>query len=148
MPFFYRRICYMARFNLFNMFSKSKKRRSVRRRRKVRGGNSAADYGVKMWGYDQMADPLQGNVIQAQVQKGGTAPFVNTLPSMGQLPSTTDMTKQALDMQDASVRNMLTPKMEANVQSDSVLPKTGGRRKSKRKYGQKIKNGRRTKTFY
>lgn len=136
----------MARFNLFNMFSKSKKRRSVRRR-KVRGGNSAADYGVKVWGYDQVANPQQGNVIQAQVQKGGT-PFVNTLPSMGQLPSTTDMTKQALDMQDASVRNMLTPKLEANVQSDSVLPKTGGRRKSKRKYGQKIKNGRRTKTFH
>jgi len=145
-PFFYRRICYMARFSIFNMFSKSKKRRSVRRRRRV--GGSAADYGVKVWGYDQMADPRQGNVIQAQVQKGGTAPFVNTVPSMGELPSTADMSKQALDMQDASVRNMLTPKMEANVQSDSALPKTGGRRKSKRKYGQKIKNGRRTKTFY
>lgn len=138
----------MARFNLFNMFSTSKKRRSVRRQRKVRGGNSAADYGVKMWGYDQVANSQQGNVIQAQVQKGGTTPFVNTVPSMGELPSTADMSKQAVDMQDASMKNMITPKIEANVQSDSVLPKTGGRRKSKRKYGQKIKNGRRTKTFY
>lgn len=144
-PFFYRSICYMARFSIFNMFSASKKRRSIRRRRK---GGSAADYGVKVWGYDQVADPMQGNVIQAQVQKGGTAPFVNTVPSMGESVSTADMSKQALDMQDASMKNMLTPKMEANVQSQSASPKTGGRRKSKRKYGQKIKNGRRTKTFY
>jgi hypothetical protein len=139
----------MARFTLFRMFSNSsKKKRSIRRRRKVRGGNSAADHGVKMWGYDQVADPRQGNVIQAQVQKGGTAPFVNTPPTLSELPSSADMSKQAVDMQDASMKNMLTPKIEENVQSDSVLPKTGGRRKSKRKYGQKIRNGRRTKTIY
>ena len=147
----------MKRFTLFSMFSKcnsSKKRRSVRRGRKLRGGEgSAADYGVKVWGHDQVADPTKGNVIKANIVSGGAVPFTNTPPTMGETISTADMSKQALGMQDASIKYMTTPKVEANIQSESVSPKTGGRRKtkrrvSKRKYGHKIRNGRRTKTIY
>jgi hypothetical protein len=78
---------------------------------------------------------------------------MNTLPTSPDMVSTADMSKQALDMQGASMKYMTTPQMTVNVQSDSTLPKTGGRRKtkrggSKRKYGYKIRNGRRTKTIY
>jgi hypothetical protein len=147
----------MKRFTLFSMFSKcnsSKKRRSVRRGRKVHGGEgSAADYGVKVWGHDQVADPNKGNVIKANLVTGGAVPFSNTPPTMDQTISTANMSKQALDMQGASINYMITPKVAANIQSESVLPKTGGRRKtkrrvSKRKYGHNIRNGRRTKTIY
>ena len=147
----------MKRFTLFSMFSKcnsSKKRRSVRRGRKLRGGEgSAADYGVKVWGHDQVADPNKGNVIKANLVTGGAVPFSNDLPKMDSTISTADMSKQALDMQDASINYMITPKVQANINSESVSPKTGGRRKtkrrvSKRKYGHKIRNGRRTKTIY
>ena len=150
----FRHIYYMKRFTLFSMFSKcnsSKKRRSVRR---VRGGEgSAADYGVKVWGHDQVADPNKGNVIKANLVTGGAVPFTNTPPTMGETISTADMSKQALEMQDSSIKYMTTPKVEANIQSESVSSKTGGRRKtkrrvSKRKYGHKIRNGRRTKTIY
>ena len=148
----------MARVSLLNLFyndcsrsKRTKKRRSVR---KIRGGaDSAADWGVKVWGVDQVAAPNQGNFIQAHVQKGGAAPYTNTLPTSPDMPSTADMSKQAIDMQGASMKYMVTPQTPANVQSDSTLPKTGGRRKtkrrgSKRKYGHKIRNGRRTKTIY
>jgi hypothetical protein len=148
----------MARFSPLNIFynecsrsKRSKKRRSVR---KMRGGaDSAADWGVKVWGVDQVGDPNQGNVIKANPMTGGSAPYTNTLPTSPDMVSTADMSKQALDMQGASVKYMVTPQVSANVQSDSTLPKTGGRRKtrrrgSKRKYGHKIRNGRRTKTIH
>jgi hypothetical protein len=119
----------------------------------MRGGDSAAEWGVKVWGINQVADPNQGNVIKANPVTGGASSFMNVPPTMGETASTADMSKQALDMQGASVKYMVTPQVTANVQSDSTLPKTGGRRKtkrrrSKRKYGQKIRNGRRTKTIY
>lgn len=120
----------------------------------MRGGaDSAADWGVKVWGVDQVGDPNQGNVIKANPMTGGSAPYTNTLPTSPDMVSTADMSKQALDMQGASVKYMVTPQVSANVQSDSTLPKTGGRRKtrrrgSKRKYGHKIRNGRRTKTIH
>jgi hypothetical protein len=140
--YFFQRIYYMARF--------SKKRSSLR---KMHGGNSAADWGVKVWGINQVADPNQGNVIKANPVTGGATPFMNAPPTMGEMVSTTDMTKQALDMQGASMKYMTTPQVQSTVQSESTLPKTGGRRRtrrrgSKRKYGHKIRNGRRTKTIY
>ena len=135
----------MARSTLFSILSK----------RKVRGGQGgAADYGVKTWGYDQVADPNQGNVIKANTLTGGAAPYTPPPPpSMNEMVTTSEMSNQAIQMQDASVKNMITPKTDANIQSDSVSPKTGGKRKtkrrrSKRKYGHKIKNGRRTKTIH
>lgn len=146
----------MTRFTLFRMFSKcnSSKRRSIRRKRKIRGGaDSTSDWGVKVWGVDQVADPNQGNVIKANVVTGGAAPFMNAPPTSPEMVSTADMSKQALDMQSTSMKYMVTPQITSNVQSDSTLPKTGGRRRtkrrgSKRKYGHKIRNGRRTKTIY
>lgn len=145
----------MARSRLFSILSK---RNSTKKSRKVRGGQgSAADYGVKIWGYDQVADPNQGNVIKANPITGGAgaaAPYTPlSPPSMNEMVSTSDMSNQALQMQDASIKNMITPKTDANIQSDTVSPKTGGKRKtkrrgSKRKYGHKIKNGRRTKTIH
>jgi len=138
----------MARSSLFRMLSKSKSKR-----RSIRGGDSAADWGVKVWGINQVADPNQGNVIKANPVTGGATPFMNAPPTMGEMVSTTDMTKQALDMQGASMKYMTTPQVQSTVQSESTLPKTGGRRRtrrrgSKRKYGHKIRNGRRTKTIY
>ena len=113
----------MARFS---------RRRSLRKH-KMRGGDSAADWGVKVWGINQVADPNQGNVIKANPVTGGASSFMNVPPTMGETASTADMSKQALDMQGASVKYMVTPQVAANVQSDSTLPKTGGRRKTKRR---------------
>jgi hypothetical protein len=135
--------------------SHSSKRHS--KKRKVLGGEGgASDYGVKVWGYDQVADPNQGNVIKANTITGGgaAAPFMNTPPSMDPLLSTADMTKQTLEMQNASMKQMAEPQINPAVQSDSAAPRMSGGRKtrrlkrSKRKYGHKIRNGRRTKTVY
>lgn len=143
---------YLRRRTMFSN-CKSIRKRSGRKTRKMRGGDSAAEYGVKVWGYDQVADPVQGNVIKANLVAGGAAPYMNIPPTMGETLSTADMSKQALEMQGASMKYMITPQVTEAVQSDSALPKTGGRRRtkrrgSKRKYGHKIKNGRRTKTIY
>ena len=137
-------------------FTRSKNNKSARRRRSIRGGDGdrgAADYGVKVWGFDQVADPNQGNAIHAnKVMSGGA--FLNALPTMDNSMSSANMSKQALDMQNASVQQMVSTAQPATVQSQSSLPQTGGRRRrhrrrgSKRKYGYKIKNGRGTKTIY
>ena len=147
---------YLRRRRMFsncNSPRKSTISNAKRKTRKMRGGDSAAEYGVKVWGYDQVADPVQGNVIKANLVAGGAAPYMNIPPTMGETLSTADMSKQALEMQGASMKYMITPQVTEAVQSESALPKTGGRRRtkrrgSKRKYGHKIKNGRRTKTIY
>lgn len=147
----------MTRLNLFRMSPKynSSKRQTKCRKRNIYGGaNSTSDWGVKVWGIDQVADLNQGNVIKANPVTGGAAaPFMNDTPTINQSISIDNMNKQSLDMQSSSMKYMVTPQITSNVQSSSTLPKVGGRRRtkrrgSKRKYGHKIKNGRRTKTIY
>jgi len=130
------------------------KRRTRQKGRKIKGGEGAADYGVKVWGYNQIADPHQGNVIQSQFMTGkqtGGAPFANTPPNIPNV-NITDAQNGALQMQKASIDQMTSSSPAPYVQSHSVIPQTGGkskrRRRSKRKYRHTVKNGRRTKTIY
>jgi hypothetical protein len=140
------------------MWFMSKKRRQARRRktqRRIKGGEGAADHGVKVWGFDQVADPHQGNVIQTQSvtekQTGGAAPYINTPPEAPTM-NMADMQNSALQMQKSSVDQMTDNSPPPVIQSQSVTPHTGGkskrRRRSKRKYRDTVKNGRRTKTIY
>ena len=117
------------------MASFKRRSKTQSKRRRIRGGEGgASDFGVKLWGYNQVADPNQGNLIKANVISGGgvAAPYMNAPPTMGEMPSTGDMSKQALDIQNASIKNMTTTQVASNVQTQSVLPKMGGRRKTRR----------------
>jgi hypothetical protein len=149
-------ISYMAQQIIRGGSSKRRTRRHSKKRKVLGGEGGASDYGVKVWGYDQVAVPNQGNFIKANPITGGgiAAPFMNTPPSMDPVPSIGDMTKQAIDAQNTSMKQMTIPQINTAVQSDSAAPKMSGGRKSrrlkrsKRKYGHKIRNGRRTKTVY
>ena len=137
---------------MFDWIMSKKRTRSRKAQRKIKGGDGASDYGVKVWGYDQVAGPHQGNVIQVK-QTGGA--FANAAPDVPNM----DMGQQqnmALSMQSASINQMTSNTPPAYVQSQSVTPQKGGKRRrrtkrvrgSKRKYGHTVRNGRRTKTIY
>ena len=150
----------MPRSSLVSILKKSKKRlfhrrvaKSRRSNRGVKGGQGAADYGVKLWGINQTNDPAQGNMIQAHQIKGGASYsfLANQQPPTSNISNTADLTKQSLDMQNAAVDNMTSITSPSPLHSQSVNPNIhGGRSRRSKKYRYTIKkrNGRRTKTIY
>lgn len=134
-------------------------------RNQIKGGYSAADYGVYVWGQNQTSG-YQGNVIHPannpMSQTGGDKKRfdVKRKKNVGgntssTMPGISSMMAQNTEIANAQMLSMTKPMIQTNITSDSVNRSIGGGRKkiktqsqmSKKKiYTKNKRNGKRRTT--